>query len=382
LSELGAEVTLAACDVGEREQLATLLDAVPAEHPLGAVFHCAAGFDNGLVEALSPERLATAMGPKADAAWHLHELTREVDGCELVLVSSIAGSFENPGQANYAAANAFLDALAQQRDAAGLAARAIAFGPWRGEGGDGRLNEADRTRLSRAGFVELIPGRGLELLDRCRRLAAPFAVAAPLDEGVLRSLARAGTLPALLRSLVRVPARRAGRGSLAQRLAGLSEAEREEATLDLVRGHIAAILGHPDATAIDPEAPFKDLGFDSLAAVDLRNRLGEACGLRLPATLVFDHPSATAVSEFLRSRLGGEAAGADGAERKLEEIAAILGSIDVAERGRAAARLQPLLAAMSAAGRGDGQAREIDLEAASDAEIFELLDSELGGTER
>ncbi len=377
LENLGAEVTLAACDVGDREQLAALLAAIPAAHPLGMVVHCAAGFDNGLVAALSPARLATAMGPKAGAAWHLHELTAEIEDCDLVLVSSIAGSFENPGQANYAAANAFLDALAQDRAAAGLAASSIAFGPWQGDG-DGRLGEADRARLGRAGFVAIAPERGLDLLDRAHRLAAPFAVAAPLDEGALRALARAGELPPLLRGIVRVAARRAGRGSLAERLAALPEAEREGAALELVRGHVAAILGHAAAAAIDPEAPFKELGFDSLAAVELRNRLGEATGLRLPATLVFDYPSAAAVAGFLVAEVDADGTGGDGTERKLDTIAAILGSLELGERAAVAARLQPLLASIFSGSGGDADAAEIDLEQASDAEIFELLDSELG----
>ncbi len=311
LEELGAEATLAACDVGDREQLAALLAAIPAGHPLGMVVHCAGVTEDDLIESQGPAHLATAMGPKADAAWHLHELTAEIEGCELVLFSSVAAPFGYPGQANYAAANSFLDALAQRRRAAGLRALALGWGGWEAEGERvAQLGEADRARLARGGIVPLAAAEGLALFDRARADGAAYLVAAALDTGALRAQARAGTLRPVLSGLVRMPRRRAAAasGSLAARLAAAPAAERDGIVSELVRSHAAAVLGHAGAAAIDPAAPFKDLGFDSLAAVELRNRLDAATGLRLPATLVFDYPTAAAVAGFLRTEAEGTGA--------------------------------------------------------------------------
>jgi pimaricinolide synthase PimS1 len=377
LAELGAEVEVAACDVADRAQLAELIAAIPAEHPLGAVFHAAAVFDNGLVDALDPERLATVLGPKADAAWHLHELTREL-GCELVFFSSLAGSLQHPGQGNYAAANAFLDALAQRRQAEGLPGRSLAWGLWGAErvAQDDALAAADLARLGREGIIEMSPRQAFEIFDRSRALAEPLVVTAKLEMATLRALARTGESAPLLRGLVRAPARRARPDSLAERLAAVPEAEREGTVVELVRAHAAAVLGHASPAEIDPEAPFKDLGFDSLTAVELRNRLGQASGLRLPATLVFDYPSVVAVAGFLLAEVGGGEAPAD-TDRKLDAIAGILDSIPAAEREPAARRLRALLAGLSGNGAG-AEAEEIDLDSASDEELLRLIDGELG----
>jgi len=378
LAELGAEVEVAACDVADRAQLDELIATIPAERPLSAVFHAAAVFDNGLVDALDPARLATVMGPKADAAWHLHELTREA-GCELVFFSSLAGSLQHPGQGNYAAANAFLDALAQRRQAEGLPGRSLAWGLWGAErvAQDDALATADLARLSREGIAEMSPRQAFELFDRSRAQAEPLVVTAKLDLATLRASARSGEPAPLLRGLVRAPARRARPDSLAQRLGAVPEAEREGTVVELVRGHAAAVLGHASAVALDPEAPFKDLGFDSLTAVELRNRLGQASGLQLPATLVFDYPSVAAVAGFLLAEVGGGEAPAD-TDRKLDAIAGILGSIPAAEREQAAGRLRALLTGLSGNGAAAPEAEEIDLEAASDEELLRLIDGELG----
>ncbi len=329
LGELGAEADVIACDVAERDQLAELIGSVSPEHPLGAVIHCAGLTDDGLVDSLDPERLAKAMAPKAEAAWHLHQLTQEIEGCELILFSSVAGTLQTPGQGNYAAANAFLDALAGTRKAEGLAALSLGWGAWQSESTlTARLSEADRARIARAGIGALTEEEGLALFDRARAHQDPHLIAAKLDPAALRANARAGTLPALLSGLVRVPARRAaGASSLAERLAAVPEPEREAFVLELVRSHVAAVLAHPSGAAIDPKAAFKDLGFDSLAAVELRNRLGQATGLRLPATLVFDYPSAEAVAGYLRGEAEGiRAAPAPASVRaRSEEPIAIVG---------------------------------------------------------
>ncbi len=331
LSELGAEVGLVACDVSERSQLETLLGSISAEHPLGAVVHAAGVLDDGLVESLAPARLETAMAAKAKAAWDLHELTRDVELTDFVLFSSIAGSFGGPGQANYAAANAFLDALAQQRRAEGLPATSIAWGPWAQESGmTRRLSETDHARFARSGVKALATDEGLELFERSRTILAPFFVATSLDPGALRTLARAGVLAPLFSGMVRVPARRAAgeAGSFAGRLAEVPEAERDPFAVELVRTHVAAVLGHASAAAIDSKAAFKDLGFDSLAAVELRNRLNAATGLQLPSTLVFDYPTAAAVAGFLREQAEGAprfAAAPTRAPVRSEEPLAIVG---------------------------------------------------------
>ncbi len=380
LSELGAEVRIAACDVADRDRLAELLASIPAEHPLGAVFHAAGVLDDGVVESLTPERLESVMAPKARAAWNLHELTREAELSELVLFSSAAATFGNPGQGNYAAANAFLDALAQRRAAEGLPASSIAWGAWELEGGmAGQVAAADRARIARGGARAIAAAEGLELFDRARGLG--FAVAAPLDPTALRARARSGELSPLYRGLVRAPARRprSTAGSLAQLLAAAPEAEREGLAVTLVAEHVAAVLGHDSAAAIDPTVAFKDLGFDSLAAVELRNRLSAATGLRLPSTLVFDHPTADAVGAYVGGLVSAGDAAPDAA-RQLERIMEIVDAIDPEERARVVSHLQSRLATVASAHRGSAEeAPEVDLETASDEEIFKLIDDgELG----
>ncbi len=309
LAALGCEAKAVACDVSEREQVKELLAQVPAQAPLGMLVHCAGRLDDGVIEALDPERLEKVLAAKANGAWHLHEATRDIELSDFVLYSSVAASFGSPGQGNYAAANSFLDALAQKRRAEGLPATAIAWGMWEGAGGmTAQLSEADLARLARSGLGAIEPEQGLELFDRARCQAAPLALAVPLQSPRLKSLAAAGLLPPLLSGLVKVNRRRARAqsGSLARRLAQVPEPERKALVLELVREHAAAVLGHSSAQAIDPAANFKDLGFDSLGAVELRNRLAQAAGLQIEATLVFDHPSSEAVAGYLLEAVEGK----------------------------------------------------------------------------
>ncbi len=309
LAALGAAAEVVAADAGERSQLESALAMVAAEHPLTAVLHAAGTTDDGLLETLSGERLDATFGPKADAAWYLHELTRELQGCELILFSSVAGTLQSPGQGNYAAANAFLDALAARRRAEGLPTIALGWGTWGREGEvAAQLGELDRARLARGGVVPLADDEGRALFDRARAVGAAQLLPLRLDRAALRAQARAGVLQPIFSGLVRVPARRAhgAEGSLAARLAAVGEAERERAVTELVRDNVAAVLVHSSPAAIDPGAPFKDLGFDSLTAVELRNRLDQATGLRLPATLVFDYPTTTAVAGYLLGEIAGE----------------------------------------------------------------------------
>ena len=304
LEDRGAEsVRIEACDVADRASLAALLDSIPAEHPLGVVVHSAALLDDGVLESLDRQRLAPVLAAKAEAAWHLHELTREMELSRFVLFSSLAGLLGTAGQANYAAANAFLDALAIHRRAAGLPATSIAWGAL--DVGSSLASEAEASQIAelvrrRLGVVPMPLTRALELFDAASSLGEPLLAAAEFDPGTLRARGKDGALPAVQRDLVRAPARPGGEViTLEQRLAGVPPEEREAVALDLVRTHAAAVLGHDSAEAVESDRPFQELGFDSLAAVELRNRLGTATGSPLPPTLVFDYPTATALARHL-----------------------------------------------------------------------------------
>ncbi|WP_331762734.1 type I polyketide synthase [Streptomyces sp. NBC_01563] len=304
LTDLGASVRVAACDVADRDVLAAVLDAVPAEHPLVGVVHTAGVLDDGVLSSLTPERLGAVLRPKVDAAWYLHELTRGLDLSLFVLFSSAAGVFGGAGQANYAAANAFLDALAEVRRGEGLVGQSLAWGLWaQASGMTGQLGEGDLRRLARGGLVPLSSGQGLELFDVAVGVDASVVVPVRVDLAALR--ARPELTPLLLRGLVRVPSRRVAEsgadqsGSFARTLLALPETEHRQYVLKLVCDEVAQALGHTSGDAIAPQHAFNDLGFDSLIAVELRNRLSAVTGLRLPATLVFDYPSSAALADFM-----------------------------------------------------------------------------------
>ncbi|WP_223839925.1 type I polyketide synthase, partial [Nocardiopsis deserti] len=311
LTGLGARVRVVACDAADREALAALLGEVPEEYPLTGVVHCAGVLDDATFTALTPEQMGSVLRPKVDAAWNLHELTRDLDLSAFVLFSSIAGTVGNPGQANYAAANTFLDGLAQHRRAQGLPATSLAWGLWaESTGMTGHLDQADIARMHRTGIAPMTNEQGLALFDAALVLDQSALVTAPLDTSALRALAAADGLSPILRSLVRTPARRTAAGSsggrsLADRLTTMPAADRHSALLELVRSNVGAVLGHGSEASIDVDRAFRDLGFDSLTAVELRNRLKDATGLRLPATLVFDHPTPMALTTYLVGRLVG-----------------------------------------------------------------------------
>ncbi|WP_165906280.1 type I polyketide synthase [Streptomyces sp. Z26] len=314
LRESGAEVTVAACDVADRDALAALLATVPEEHPLTGVVHSAGVVADGLVDSLTPEQVGTVFHGKADGAWHLHELTRELPLTAFVLFSSAAGTLEAAGQGNYAAANAFLDALAGHRAARGLPATSLAWNLWAGEAGMGaRLDEVTLRRAERSGLPALTADENLALFDQALTTDAPALVPLRFDAAALRN--RADGVPHLLRGLVRAPARRqaaavaagAAGGSLAERLAGKPDNERDRMVLDLVRTQIAAVLGHDSGNSVDARRQFTELGFDSLAAVELRNALTAATGLRLTSTLIFDHPTPRDLADHVLETVRGAA---------------------------------------------------------------------------
>ncbi|ANS69489.1 polyketide synthase type I [Streptomyces lincolnensis] len=302
LEELGAEVRVVACDVTDRAALTELVKGCAPD--LTAVVHCAGVLDDGVLAALTPERLAAVLRPKADAAWWLHELTRDLDLSAFVLFSSVSGLLGRAGQGNYAAANAFLDALARHRAGLGLPALSLAWGPWETERGMTAGALQGRGEVLRALSVE----QGLALFDAALGAGEPVLAPVLVDRAGLRSAEGSReAVPPLLRGLVGsrgpvAPASRPEESSEAEQpwqpgawrtvLAGLPESEREEALAELMRGDVAAVLGHPDADALPEGRSFAELGFDSLMAVQVRNRLSMALRLRLPAAVIFEHATA------------------------------------------------------------------------------------------
>ncbi|TDV47976.1 type I polyketide synthase [Actinophytocola oryzae] len=304
LTAAGARVRVVACDVADRAAVADLLAGVD---DLSAVVHAAGALDDALVTDLTHEQLATALRPKVDGAWHLHELTQDTDLAAFVLFSSIAGVLGSAGQANYAAANTFLDSLAFQRRGHGLPAQSLAWGLWAERGAmTGHLDERAVDRLAATGLRPLPTEEALALFDTALGVGEPILVPAGLDT--------TATDHPVLRHLGRGAVRRAAAGQaapagdgFARRLAGLGAAERERALVALVATHAAAVLGYDGPEHVPATRAFRELGFDSLTAVDLRNRLAAATGLRLPATAVFDYPTATALAGLLRTELFGAA---------------------------------------------------------------------------
>ncbi|MER7638422.1 type I polyketide synthase [Streptomyces sp. NPDC126522] len=317
LAAEGAVVGVRACDVGDREALAGVIaDVQGSGHPLGAVVHAAGVLEDGTVEGLTGRAVDAVLRPKAEAALYLHELTAGLDLSAFVMFSSVAGVLGNPGQANYAAANAYLDALAAVRTGLGLPALSLAWGLWdQPTGMTKELGGQDLARMRRNGLLPLSATEGLALLDAA--LAAPAEVSALVPARVdVGALARGGRpVPPLLSLLApRVGRRSAARavepggGSLSafeERLAGLSRDERERLLVGVVRDETALVLGHAQGAGLDVAAEFRELGVDSLMAVEVRNRLASVTGLTLPSTVVFDHPTPQALARLLHERLTG-----------------------------------------------------------------------------
>ncbi|MFD4791185.1 SDR family NAD(P)-dependent oxidoreductase, partial [Streptomyces sp. NPDC058459] len=415
LEDLGAEVTLTAADTADPDTVRALLTGVPDAHPVTAVVHAAGVTRDGTLGSLTETDLADVLRPKADAARLLHEAAVEL-GLELdafVLFSSVAGLIGNPGQANYAAANASLDALAQYRRAQGLPAVSLAWGLWDTEAGmGGALGAADLARIARSGIAPLGTDEGLRLFDAALRTGPAVAVPARIDTAALRRVGDPAGLPAVLRGLVpwtgasrpasgQGPATDAGATGNGtppwlRKLAEAAAADRPRIALDLVRATVADVLGHPPHHPVPVDRGLLDLGFDSLTAVELRNRLGSETGLRLPTTVLFDHPTAAVLATHLLAELAPHLpGGAAAALARIAELEASFGADGTGDgpdglspeaRERVADRLAAVLARLSpgrvttAAGSGPAPAETSAaalLDDATDDELFRLID---GGT--
>ncbi|MFG3697385.1 SDR family NAD(P)-dependent oxidoreductase [Micromonospora sp. NPDC047620] len=387
LEALGATVRVVACDVSDRAQLQRVLDDVDR---LVGVVHAAGVLDDGVLEGLSTDRVADVLNGKLGGALLLHELTLDRDLAMFVVFSSVAGVLGNAGQASYAAANAGLDGLALLRAGMGLPVTSIAWGLWETQTGMTRgMRDRDRSRLKRSAVEAMPTGEALTLFDAAISGVEPVVVAATLN------LSRvADPAPPMLRRLTHRsgPTRRRAiaptdAGVAEQELATLRPAQRQRWLRDLVRAHVAGVLGHGSPEAVDLDRPFKEVGFDSLTAVDLRNRLAAAVGKTLPATVVFDHPTPAALADHLDIRLGGgngnrSADNAHPVVESLERLTEVLDNADAADliEHRVTHRLRTLLSRLDGGTDGDPDDLDADLLEASDDELYEFLQHELGIT--
>lgn len=381
LRDSGAEVTLAACDVGDREALAEVLDGVPDRFPVRAVVHTAAALDDGAIDALTPDQVASALRAKADGALHLHELTRDLDLSAFVLYSSVSAVFGVSGQGNYAPGNAFCEALAHHRRSLGLPATSIAWGAWSGDGM--AEQEAVAGLLSRHGMQTMAPEAALAALQRVLDRDPAAVAVADIEWQRFRTAFTASRPSPLIGDLGatgQTAAADSGAGDLDALLAGLTRPERGRALTELVCDHVAAILGYPSGDMVDAERGLKDLGMDSVTAVELRNRLSKRTGLRLSSTVAFDHPNCTALARHIEDRLFGDTENLvlsrlDGLEAALTEYQHEHGESG-AGNGAVSERLRGLLRRLSPNDPALGGMNP-DLEAADTEKLFAFIDDTL-----
>ncbi|MEY8016514.1 SDR family NAD(P)-dependent oxidoreductase [Mycobacterium servetii] len=396
LSQRGTRVSVVACDVADRDALAALLAGVPEEHPLTGVIHAAGVLDDGMVASLTPDRVDTVLRAKVDGAWHLHELTQDLDLAAFVLFSSLAGIVGAPGQGNYAAANSFLDALAAYRRAHGLPGLSLAWGLWeQASGMTAHLGDRDRSRIGRSGLAALSSEQALELFDTALLGERPVVVATRLDRVALAG--NADDLPPLLRELAARPTRRVvadadatmAATGLRARLEGMTAERRRRELVDLVCGNAATVLGQSVAD-IDGDKAFQDLGFDSLTAVELRNRLKTATGLTLSPTVIFDHPTPSALAEYVDAEIAtGTVASGDKQPNpmaRFNDIARELQALldrpgwNTDDRARLSARLQVMLAGLTAPPEPEyaDVPFDDDINTATESQLFAILDDDAG----
>ncbi len=395
LRDAGALVSVVACDAGDRDALAAALAGVPSRYPLRGVFHAAGVLDDGLIASLTPDRVDTVLRAKVDGAWNLHELTEHVNLSAFVMFSSMAGIVGAPGQGNYAAANSFLDGLAAFRRARGLPGLSVAWGLWEQPSGMTRhLEDRDRARMSRVGLAPLPTRRALALLDGAMLTDRSMLVAARLDPaGLARDEAQ---LPPILNELATRRARRviadagsaASTSGLRARMQGLTAEQRHRELVDLVCSNAATVLGH-GTSDVDADSAFQDLGFDSLTAVELRNRLKAATGLTLSPTVIFDHPTPDALGAHLETQLAASvpAAAADASDRmaRFNDVARELQTlidqpgVGADEKMRMNTRVQALLGSLiTAEGELAPDEPYDDIGSATESELFAILDEEVG----
>jgi NADP-dependent 3-hydroxy acid dehydrogenase YdfG len=336
LTELGAQVRLVACDVADRHALAEVIAQVPAQHPLTGVIHTAGVLDDGVLTTLTPQHVDTVFRPKVDGALNLHALTRHINVALFVLFSSAAGVLGSPGQANYAAANAFLDGLAAQRRADGLPAMSLAWGWWAGGMAAG-LGEAGAARAGH-GLRPLSLVEGTALFDAALRAGDPVLVPMRLDLSVASG--DGGVVPPLLRGLVRQDRRTANPAvptdeSLTTRLHTLPEDLKAQVVLELVLAVTATVLGHSCSEAVNPDHAFWDIGFNSLTAVEFRNRLVDATGVRLNVAVAYDQPTPRLLADYLLAELRAIAAGNPAfVLQELDRLAAAISTVELDDDSR------------------------------------------------
>ncbi|AKN17187.1 erythronolide synthase, modules 3 and 4 [Mycobacterium haemophilum DSM 44634] len=392
LVQAGAQVQVVACDVADRAALAELLATLPELYPLTGVIHAAGVLDDAVIGSLTPDRMDTVLRAKVAAAWNLHELTQGMGLSMFVMFSSMAGIVGAPGQGNYAAANSFLDGLAERRCAGGLPGLSVAWGLWdQASAMTQHLNERDKARMRRVGLAPLSNQQALELFDTALAVEHPVLVATHLDTAALTS--NRAALPALLSQLASRPARRvidhadmtnASVTGLRARLASLTVERRHRELVDLVCSNAAVVLGH-SASDINAEHAFQDLGFDSLTAVELRNRMKTATGLTLSPTVIFDCPTPAALAEHLETQLGAGTTN-DPPDRmaRFNDVARELQTLidqpdwNTEDKQRLTARLQNMLTALTTMSPPDPIDTFDDLNTATEGQLFAILDDELG----
>ena len=402
LSAAGTTVTVAACDSARRADLAGVLNRISADGPpLTGVFH-AAGVGGGVtLDETTVPGLSDLLAAKASGAGYLDELTADLDLTAFVLFSSGAATWGSGQLGGYAAANAYLDALASRRSSRGLAAVSIAWGLW---GGGGMGEGEGGTRLQRLGMREMdhrVAMRCLaQVLDDRALHPAPqnpaaqktgetLLAVADVDWGRFAPVFTARRASPLLSGLPEAEqavaasetgdaAGSAGGTELTKRLAGLSAAGREQVLADLVRAQAAAVLGHSSSQAVEADRAFKDIGFDSVTALEFRNRLNAATGLALPATLIYDEPTPAAAARYLLTRIAGGRADYALVVEEISKLESLLAQAtwDDEEKTRLMARLDVMTHQLRG-GDADGDAAEAEFDPATDDEMFDLVDKEL-----
>jgi polyketide synthase 12 len=379
----GAEVVVVACDVTDAAAVCSLVGGL--ERPLTAVVHAAGVLDDGMINGLTAERLESVLAPKVDGAWILHEATLGQPLAAFVLYSSAAGVMGAPGQGSYAAANSYLDALAGYRHTLGLPATSIAWGAWQNIG----MTAHSKVRAEAGAGIAV--EQGLAMFDTAIAAAPEVLVplALRLSGGAGATDGLAGPVAALFSDLIGARRRSAAgitraHGGIAHDIAGLLPHNRLRYLVSLVRTEASAVLGHSSPDRIGPDQEFQQLGFDSLTAVEFRNRLMSATDRRMPSTLVFDYATPTKLAEYLLGELSprNEADEGPSVLAELDRLEAAMAAAELDEPSRAgvATRLRHLLdrwSLSSDARNGDAVAAG-SLEAASTAEIFAFIDNELG----